>query len=173
MPEPAEFAARLREHRYVCSEILKLVERENNLLRSRQAEQAFSLRSTRKNLLADLSGSLDKVRELRVAWLKLSPGQKHGHPEIAELLRENQNLIMKILVLDRENEQTLLRQGFGPARPVAAFTAPPPKSVVATPATRPTVARPVPGPAVERPQPKAGAKRPHFVANMYQRNAAL
>src|SRR5437870_2547227 len=109
MPEPAEFAVRLREHRYVCSEILKLVEKENHLLRARQSVQAFSLRSTRKNLLADLSDSLDKVRELRVAWLKRPPGQKHGRPEVAELLRENQNLIMKILVLDRENEQTLLR----------------------------------------------------------------
>ena len=69
-------------------------------------------------MLADLSDSLDKVRELRVAWLKLPPGQKQGHPEIAELLRENQNLIMKILVLDRENEQTLLRHGLVPPRHV-------------------------------------------------------
>ena len=124
MQQPAEFAARLREHRYVCSEILKLVEKENNLLRSRQATQAFSLRSARKNLLADLSDSLDKVRELRVAWLKLPPGQKQGHPEIAELLRENQNLIMKILVLDRENEQTLLRQAAISATCLAAACGP-------------------------------------------------
>jgi hypothetical protein len=162
MPQPAEFAARLREHRYVCSEILKLVEKENNLLRSRQPGQAFTLRSTRKNLLADLSDSLDKVRELRIAWLKLPPGQKQGHPEIAELLRENQNLIMKILVLDRENEQTLLRQGFVPVRPASA---------VARPAPRPAVVRPQAAPAVER--PNIVAQRPHFVASMYQRNAAL
>ena len=157
MPEPAEFAVRLREHRYVCSEILKLVEKESNLLRSRQAAEAFSFRSTRKNLLADLSDSLDKVRELRVAWLKLPPGQKQGHPEIAELLRENQNLIMKILVLDRENEQTRLRQGFVPARSASAVARPVAPSV----------------PAVERPEPKTAGKRPHFVASMYQRNAAL
>jgi hypothetical protein len=162
MPEPAEFAARLREHRYVCSEILKLVEKENHLLRARQSVQAFSLRSTRKNLLADLSDSLDKVRELRVAWLKLPPGQKHGHPEVAELLRENQNLIMKVLVLDRENEQTLLRQGFGPARPAPA---------IAMPVTKAATVMPEPAPSVER--PKTVAQRPHFVASMYQRNATL
>ncbi len=156
----SDFTARLREHRYVCSELLKLVEKENNLLRSKQAAQAFALRSTRKNLLADLTDSLDKVRELRVAWLKLPPGQKQGHPEIAELLRENQNLIMKILVLDRENEQTLLRQGFNPRRPSAATPRPA--------ATKARVA-----PAVERPQARTAPQRPHFVTSMYQRNAAL
>ena len=99
---------------------------------------AFALRGARKNLLAQLTDSLDKIRELRITWLKLEPAQREGHPEIAELLRENQDLIMKILVLDRENEQTLLRHGLVPPRHV----------------------------------PSANRQRPHFVANMYQRNAA-
>src|SRR5580765_7311661 len=118
MGPPAEIAECLREHRRVCSEILKLVEKENTLLRTERAEAAFALRGTRKNLLAELSDSLDKMREIRIAWLRLAPEQRQGHPEIAELLRENQNLIMKVLVLDRENEQTLLRQGLVPARQV-------------------------------------------------------
>jgi len=134
-----DFAERLRNHLAVCTEILKLVEKENSLLRSENSEAAFSLRSTRKNLLAQLTDSLDKIRERRIAWLKLEPAQRQGHPEIAELLRENQNLIMKILVLDRENEQTLLRQGLVPPRHL----------------------------------PSANRQRPHFVANLYQRNAAI
>jgi hypothetical protein len=153
MPAPAEFAERLRGHRTVCTEILKLVEKENSLLRAQQAEAALALRSTRKNLLAELSDSLNKIRELRITWLKLAHGQRLGHPEIAELLRENQNLIMKILVLDRENEQTLLRQGLVPARQ-----------------------GPVPGkvtPTDQRPAPLPNPKRQHFVANRYQRNAAV
>ncbi len=32
------------------------------------------------------------------------------------LLRQNQDLTMKIIVLDRENEQNLLRRGLVPAR---------------------------------------------------------
>jgi hypothetical protein len=139
MAAPAEVAECLREHRRVCTEILKLVEKENSLLRAEQGDAAFALRGARKNLLAELSDSLDKMREIRIVWQRLAPEQRQGYPQIAELLRENQNLIMKVLVLDRENEQTLLRQGLVPARQV----------------------------------PSANRQRPHFVANLYQRNAAL
>lgn len=145
MSDPAFFAERLRRHRGVCAEILKVVEKENSLLRGKRAQEAFALRSARKNLLAELTESLDKVRELRISWQKLPMERRHGHPEVAELLRENQNLIMKILVLDRENEQTLLRQGLVPAR------------------------QDVDGGA---PSPKKEGQRKHFVANIYQRNAA-
>ncbi len=116
MLEPAVFPERLRAHHAVCSEILNVVEKENSSLRAQKPEAAALLRSARKNLLAELCESLDKVRELRIAWLKLPPGERQRRPEVAELLRDNQNLMMKILVLDRENEQTLLRQGLVPAR---------------------------------------------------------
>jgi hypothetical protein len=53
-----------------------------------------------------------------VAWLRLEPAARQEYPEIAELLRENQNLLMKILVLDRENEQMLLRKGLVPNRQI-------------------------------------------------------
>ncbi len=139
MLAPADFSERLRHHRAVCQEVLKLVEKENALLRSQKPDAAFELRSARKNLLAQLTESLDKIRELRIAWLKLEPMRRQGYPEVAELLRDNQNIIMKILVLDRENEQTLLRHGLVPSRHV----------------------------------PSANRQRPHFIANMYQRNAAV
>lgn len=136
---PHDFSERLREQRAVCEDILALVEKETGLFRAGKAEAAFSLRPSRKNLLAELSDSLDKVRELRAAWLQMEQSERESHPDITDLLRENQNLIMKILVLDRENEQTLLRQGLVPPRHM----------------------------------PSANRQRPHFVANMYQRNAAL
>ena len=41
-------------------------------------------------------------------------GRQHG--EIPALLRQNQDLIMKIIVLDRENEQALLRRGLVPPK---------------------------------------------------------
>src|SRR5262245_47926292 len=118
MPAPAECSAVLRKHHDICTNVLKVVERENFLLRSDQSAEASALRATRKNLLAQLNDSLDKIRELRMNWLRLQPVQRQGYPEIAELLRENQNLIMKILVLDRENEQALLRKGLVPPRHV-------------------------------------------------------
>jgi hypothetical protein len=51
-----------------------------------------------------------------VNWQKFSPDERARHPEIGMLLRQNQDLTMKIIVLDRENEQSLLRRGLVPAR---------------------------------------------------------
>jgi hypothetical protein len=42
--------------------------------------------------------------------------ERARHPEIGMLLRQNQDLTMKIIVLDRENEQSLLRRGLVPPR---------------------------------------------------------
>ena len=139
MNAPADWTERLRAHHALCTELLQVVEKENALLRSEKPQDAFALRPARKNLLAQLDDSLDKIRELRMAWLGLEPAQRQAYPEIADLLRENQDTTMKILVLDRENEQTLLRHGLVPPRHV----------------------------------PSAKQQRPHFVASMYQRNAAV
>lgn len=114
----AEFAQDLRAHRALCESILTLAARENSTLRSREEGLTAESSGQRKKFLAELTDSLDKIREHRIAWMRLEPAERQGHPEIAELLRENQNLIMKILVLDRENEQALLRKGLVPLRHV-------------------------------------------------------
>jgi len=67
-------------------------------------------------LLPQLDELLNKIRQHRIAWQKLSPAERGQHPEVVMLLQRNQDLIMKIIVLDRENEQTLLRKGLVPAR---------------------------------------------------------
>jgi hypothetical protein len=117
-----EFVHDLKTHRNLCEAILALAAKENSELRA-QGQMALeetrpeSIRQ-RKKVLAQLTESLNKIREHRVAWMRLEPSVRQGHPEIAELLRENQNLIMRILVLDRENEQALLRKGLVPLRQV-------------------------------------------------------
>jgi hypothetical protein len=113
-----EFAHDLQTHRSLCEAILALASKENSALRGAEAGFSFESSAQRKKFLAQLTDSLDKIREHRIAWMRLEPTVRQGHPEIAELLRENQNLIMKILVLDRENEQALLRKGLVPPRHV-------------------------------------------------------
>ena len=113
-----EFTQDLQTHRSLCEAILALASKENSALRITEARFEFESSGPRKKFLAQLSDSLDKIREHRIAWMRLEPSVRQGHPEIAELLRENQNLIMKILVLDRENEQALLRKGLVPPRHV-------------------------------------------------------
>jgi hypothetical protein len=113
-----EFKNDLKTHRNLCESILLLIEKEKGMLRAQREELSADGARQKKNFLAQLTESLDKIREHRIAWLKLEPSVRQGHPEIAELLRENQNLIMRILVLDRENEQALLRKGLVPMRHV-------------------------------------------------------
>ena len=113
-----EFTQDLQTHRSLCEAILALSARENSALRTQMDGFNFEGTAQRKKFLAQLTDSLDKIREHRIAWMRLEPSVRQGHPEIAELLRENQNLIMRILVLDRENEQALLRKGLVPLRHV-------------------------------------------------------
>jgi hypothetical protein len=113
-----EFAHDLQTHRSLCEAILALSAKENGALRTQVEGFNFDSTAQRKKFLAQLTDSLDKIREHRIAWMRLEPSVRQGHPEIAELLRENQNLIMRILVLDRENEQALLRKGLVPSRHV-------------------------------------------------------
>jgi hypothetical protein len=112
------FVADLKAHRALCESILALAGRENSALRAQNDGLTTESSAQRKKFLAQLTDSLDKIREHRIVWMRLEPAARQGYPEIAELLRENQNLIMKILVLDRENEQALLRKGLVPLRHV-------------------------------------------------------
>ena len=113
-----QLAADLRTHRNLCEEVLRQAESEINVI-DRQNGAPFPERiDAKKKVLAELTQSLDKIREHRVAWLKVEPTVRQAHPEITELLRENQNLIMKILVIDRENEKALLRRGLVPNREI-------------------------------------------------------
>jgi hypothetical protein len=116
MPCPAELAHDLRVHRKLSEEILALVESESAALRRQNSGGPLDSTVARKKFLAQLSESLDRIRQHRIAWLRLESSERKSHPEIVELLRENQNLLMKILVLDRENEQALLRKGLVPSR---------------------------------------------------------
>ena len=118
MTSLTEFAHDLKTHRSLCEAILTLSAKENSALRSATETFECDNLGQRKKFLAQLTESLDKIREHRIAWMRLEPTVRQRHPEIAELLRENQDLIMRILVLDKENEQALLRKGLVPPRHV-------------------------------------------------------
>ncbi len=106
----------LRGHLALCQEILALVETESQALHQAEAEPAFESYQAKKNLLPRLNQSLNQIRQHRATWQKLSPAERAEFPDVSGLLRQNQDLIMKIIVLDRENEQALLRKGLVPPR---------------------------------------------------------
>ncbi len=111
-----QLVAELRSHQDLYHEILAAVEKEGRALREADASQALVGSETRKNLMPRLNESLDILKKHRLSWTQASPAERAQHPEVAALLRQSQDLIMKIIVQDRENEQALLRRGMIPPR---------------------------------------------------------
>jgi hypothetical protein len=110
----------LRAHQAVCRELLALAERESEALRQGQAAVLHEIHRSRKPLLKLLSDSLENVRQHRVQWQRLTAAERAAQPEIAFLIRQAQDLILRVLLLDRENEQGLLRRGLIPPREIPA-----------------------------------------------------
>jgi hypothetical protein len=116
MSTPDEIVQHLRNHQALCQEFLSLAEREGQALRRPDNPSLFEFFQLKKNLLPRLNQSLDGLRKHRVNWQKFSLDERARHPEIGMLLRQNQDLTMKVILLDRENEQALLRRGLVPPR---------------------------------------------------------
>ena len=112
---PSDAGNDVRNHHELCQEILALVEREDQALRGSETYQAFEFCQARKQLMPRLVDSLSRLRRLR-SDLEQS-GSSHGTDiERSSLLRQTQDLVMKIIVRDRENEQALLRRGMIPPK---------------------------------------------------------
>ena len=116
MSLPQEIIADLQARLDLCQELMGVIEREAQALRRADQPSLFEFYQLRKNLLPRLNQSLDTLRTHRANWQKFSQDERARHPEIGMLLRQNQDLTMKLIVLDRENEQSLLRRGLVPAR---------------------------------------------------------
>ena len=105
----------LRQHFVLCQELLSMVGRENQALHAPQPYRSEEFTDIRKSLLPRLNQSYKRLEEVRGSWQRVSPAQRQQFPEMALLLRQNQDIIMKIVLLDRENEQAMLRRGLVPS----------------------------------------------------------
>ena len=108
----------LRAHQMICRELLTLAERESQALRQNQTEVLHEVYRTKQVLLPRLNESLEKVRQHRVLWQSLTAAERTAQPEISFLVRQVQDLIMRVILMDRENEQGLLRRGLIPPREI-------------------------------------------------------
>jgi flagellar biosynthesis/type III secretory pathway chaperone len=116
MNTPKEIIDQLNEHFRVCQELLRATEEEGQTLRRPGQPSLSEFYQRKKDLLPRFNQSLDGLRKHRVDWQRLSLDERARWPEVSMLLRKNQDLTMKIIVLDRENEQALLRRGLVPPR---------------------------------------------------------
>jgi hypothetical protein len=113
---PQEINDDLKDRLALCQELLQGLEREGQALRRPDNPSLFEFHQLRKKLLPSLNQSLETLRRHRVNWQKVTQEERARYSEIGALLRQNQDLTMKLIVLDRENEQSLLRRGLIPAR---------------------------------------------------------
>jgi hypothetical protein len=110
----AEAAAALRQHLEICRELLALAEQEHRALQQPGESSGLATIRARKTLLSRLEESNKALHEVGWFWRQLNATERQQHADIAALVRQNQQLIMKLVVLDRENEQAWLRRGLVP-----------------------------------------------------------
>jgi len=111
-----EISDDLKARLTLCQELLHGLEREGQTLRRPDKPSLFEFHQLRTKLLPSLNRSFEDLRRHRMNWQMLGPEERARHPEIGLLLRQNQDLTMKLIILDRENEQSLLRRGLVPPR---------------------------------------------------------
>ena len=116
MSASVQLRDQLCRHQTLCLEILAVIERETAALRASDCGAMTAGLPAKRKLLEHLGESVEHLRSLRQQWQQLGSEQRARYPEITALLRQVQDLIMKIIVLDRENEHALLRLGRIPAR---------------------------------------------------------
>ena len=116
MTEVPDIVADLRHHLALHTELLGWVERESQALRQPDGKSPFEVYQARKEAIPRLEVSLARLRHHREVWMAMSPEQRSAFPEVRNLLRQNQDLILRLIVLDRENEQWLLRRGLVPPK---------------------------------------------------------
>ena len=108
-------AGELRAYLDLCREFLAVFTEENQALRRPEPWSPDVYSQQRKRLLPRLESELMKLRSFRQWWERMPAGQRETCVEIRELFRDIQNLLPRLLMLDRENQQELLRRGLVPA----------------------------------------------------------
>jgi len=101
----------LQEHLELCDEVFALVREENAHLREKRRAPQEALIERKRGASARLGESLERLKGLNKRGLRL----RTGH--LRELHRQCQQRTMKIVMLDRENEQLLLKYSMGAQLP--------------------------------------------------------
>lgn len=110
-----ELVRELQAYRNLCQEFLALFTDEGQALRRSQEWTSDTFGQRRKRLLPRLESGLIKLRSFRQWWERMPAGQRESCGDIQDLFRDIQNLLPRLLLLDRENQQEMLRRGLIPA----------------------------------------------------------
>jgi len=120
----AEFTAglifELQTYRGLCEEIMSLAVRENLALSGQIDYAPSEFHQKRKRLLPDLESISQKLRQRRMVWQQAPASERERCHELKPLFQNIQSLLMKMLQLDRENQQAMLRRGLVPIQHIPA-----------------------------------------------------
>ena len=116
--------ASLHDHRRLVEEVLSWVETEARALSSGQSSGAGATLEAKRALLSQINQSLRRLKLEREAWQAMPMAERNRHPEVISLMQATQDLLMKTLLRDRENEQALLKLGEVPAQHFSKIQAP-------------------------------------------------
>ena len=105
----------LRSYQALCEEILNLTMREHQGLSGQAAYQPEEFHQKRRALLPDIEVLLAKLRSRRFVWQQVPKSERERCTEVTPLFQTIQDQLMKVLLLDRENQQIMLRRGMVPA----------------------------------------------------------
>lgn len=112
----AGLIADLQAFRRLCEQFLALATQENQALAGQAEYLPNEFHQKRMGLLPRLESALITLRNRRQAWQQThSPGRRHSE-DVKQLFQSIQSLLTRILLLDRDNQQALLRRGLVPAR---------------------------------------------------------
>jgi hypothetical protein len=106
----------LREFARVCEEVLSLAQREHQALSAPGAYEHREFHQRRGELLPDIESLVRKFRSHRAAWRQVPQAQRDRFEELKRLFQNIQNLVMRVMVLDRENQQAMLKRGLVPVQ---------------------------------------------------------
>jgi hypothetical protein len=123
----SEFAVQLiselKKYLALCEEALLLAVRENQVLTGQDDYKPLEFQQKRKNLIPDLQSICTSLHHCRMRWQQVSVQEREQCQEVKPLFQQIQGYIMKLLQLDRENQQALLRRGLVPVQHLPAVVA--------------------------------------------------
>lgn len=115
----------MEQHVGICRELLQLSEHELRILPGGGTDAVTQCTRARRELLQRLETANQELQRAVNQWQALTPAQRQALPEISALVRQGQDLILKLTAVNRELEQAWGRRGTAAPSASAAVSARP------------------------------------------------
>jgi hypothetical protein len=119
----------LRAFAGICEEVLSLARREYQALSGHLAYEPSEFHQKHATLLPDIESLVRKFRNHRMAWQQIPASQREHLAELKSLFQNIQGLMTRVILLDRENQQAMLKRGLVPVKHLPSTTVQPPHYV--------------------------------------------